>query len=63
MGEVLARLSVEDTQQQLEEAKQAMLECLSKLREKAEETEELIEKTKSELYAKFGDNINLEADR
>ena len=63
MGEVFARLSVEDTQQRLEEAKQAMLESLSKLREKAEETEELIKKTKSELYAKFGDNINLEADR
>ena len=63
MGEVFVRLSAEDTQQRLEEAKQTMLEHLSKLRERAEETEELIKKTKSELYAKFGDNINLEADR
>ena len=63
MGEVFVRLSAEDTQQRLEEAKQTMLEGLSKLRERAEETQELIKKTKSELYAKFGDNINLESDR
>ena len=63
MGEVFVRLSVEDTQHRLEEAKQALLENLSKLRERAEGTEEVIKKTKSELYAKFGDNINLEADR
>ena len=63
VGEVFVRLSAEDTQQRLEEAKQTMLKHLSKLRERAEETEELIKKTKSELYAKFGDNINLEADR
>ncbi|XP_003385722.1 PREDICTED: prefoldin subunit 4-like [Amphimedon queenslandica] len=62
IGEVFVLLSLEEAQQKLEDYKLELQKELDKLKEQASSIEELLSKVKSQLYAKFGDNINLEAD-
>ena len=62
IGEVFVHMGVEDTQELLEEAKKKLQEELTALRGQAEKAEEIMSQLKIQLYAKFGDNINLEPE-
>ena len=55
-------MSEQDTEEALEKAKTAMEKEVDTLREDCEKTEKILSELKVQLYAKFGDNINLEAD-
>lgn len=55
-------MSGEDTQELLEKTKEKLQEDLASLRSSAEKTEGVMSELKVQLYAKFGDNINLEAE-
>ena len=60
VGEIFVKVSIPDAQRMLEERKKKTQEELVTLRESLAEVEKLMKMTKSQLYAKFGDNINLE---
>ena len=62
MGEVFVLVSNSEAQERLEEAKTSLQVQLDKLQESMAEVEEVIKTVKSQLYAKFGDNINLEPE-
>lgn len=62
MGEVFVHMTEEETQKALEMAKAAMEAEVGTLKEACQETEKTLSDLKVQLYAKFGDNINLEAD-
>ena len=49
-------------QEALEEAKVTLEKELATLREGCDEAQKILTDLKVQLYAKFGDNINLEAD-
>ncbi len=55
-------MTEEETQDALEKAKDAMEAEVGALKEGCQETEKILSELKVQLYAKFGDNINLEAD-
>ena len=55
-------MTEQETQDALDKAKEAMEAEVSKLREGCQDTEKTLSELKVQLYAKFGDNINLEAD-
>ena len=57
---MFALISNTEAQERLEEAKKSLQEQLVKLQESKTEVEEVMKSLKSQLYAKFGDNINLE---
>ncbi len=50
----------EEVQESVEEAKTALKEGVDKLRESRVEIKKTLAALKVQLYAKFGDNINLE---
>lgn len=54
-------ISVSEAQERLEETKKLLQEQLTELQASKVEVDEVMTSTKSKLYAKFGDNINLES--
>lgn len=62
IGEVFVHLGNETAQEYLEKAKVAKQEELASLKASSAEIEGVLSELKVQLYAKFGDNINLEAD-
>ncbi|EHA99879.1 Prefoldin subunit 4, partial [Heterocephalus glaber] len=61
-GDVFISPSQEETQDMLEEAKKNMQEETDALESRVESIQWLLGDLKFQLYAKFGSNINLEAD-
>ena len=59
-GEVFAHLSVREANDELERAKAAIEAEISRLDEKCLSTKNLLGELKTQLYAKFGNRINLE---
>ena len=57
---MFVKVTISDAQKKLEERKQRNKEELSILQESMAEVDKLMKTTKSQLYAKFGDSINLE---
>ena len=55
-------LSETATQEVLEKAKERLQEELTRLKTSGEEIEGTMTQLKVQLYTKFGDNINLEAE-
>ena len=62
MGEVFVHMKEEEAQEMLEKAKEQLQEELTKLKTSSESIEGVMTQLKVQLYSKFGDNINLEAD-
>lgn len=62
VGEVFVHMSEVATQEALEKAKEKLQEELTRLKTSAEEIEGTMTQLKVQLYTKFGDNINLEAE-
>ena len=62
IGEVFVHTSVEDTNGMLEKAKERLDTEIAELETKCESHKETLSQLKVQLYAKFGSNINLEAD-
>ena len=62
MGEAFVHMTEEETQEELEKAKEKLQEELTKLKTSAEAIEGVMTQLKVQLYNKFGDNINLEAE-
>lgn len=62
VGEVFVHLSETATQEALEKAKERLQEELTRLKTSGEEIEGTMTQLKVQLYTKFGDNINLEAE-
>ena len=54
------KVTIPDALKKLEERKQRNKEELSVLRDSMADVDKLMKATKSQLYAKFGDSINLE---
>ena len=55
-------MSSEDTQEYLEKGKIALQEELTKLQVDSDEINGILSDLKVQLYAKFGDSINLEVE-
>ncbi|EHB08954.1 Prefoldin subunit 4 [Heterocephalus glaber] len=62
MGDVFISHSQEETQDMLEEAKKNLQEETDALESIVESIQQVLADLKVQLYAKFGRNINLEAD-
>ena len=62
VGEVYFHMSEDDAQNHLEKTKGQLQEELTLLKTSAEEIESVMVQLKVKLYAKFGNNINLEED-
>merc|ERR1711976_1106395 len=62
IGEVFVHCTIDDTNQMLEESKERVNKEISGLETKAEEYQGILNDLKVKLYAKFGNNINLEAE-
>lgn len=62
VGEVFFHLSSEETQKNLEKAKTDLQGEVASLTSDADKVRGVLSDLKVKLYAKFGDNINLEAD-
>ena len=62
IGEIFVHMSGDDTQELLEKTKERLQEDLASLKSSAEKTEGVMSELKVQLYAKFGDNINLEPE-
>nr|XP_026694824.1 prefoldin subunit 4 [Ciona intestinalis] len=61
LGEVFIQHNLEETQGLLEKEKDKYEQRMKQLKEEAGEIESMMKELKVQLYAKFGDNINLEA--
>uniref|UniRef100_A0A8D2I595 Prefoldin subunit 4 n=1 Tax=Urocitellus parryii TaxID=9999 RepID=A0A8D2I595_UROPR len=61
-GDVFISHHQEETQEMLEEAKKNLQEELDALESRVESIQWVLADLKIQLYAKFGSNINLEAD-
>lgn len=59
-GEVFTHLSVEEANKELERAKEALEKEITVLEDKVTSTKKLLSDLKTQLYAKFGNKINLE---
>ncbi len=59
-GEVFTRLNVQDANAELEKAKSDIEREISDLDDKVGSTKKLLADLKTQLYAKFGNKINLE---
>ena len=59
-GEVFTHLSVDDANSELERAKETIEKEISALESKVVTTKKLLSDLKTQLYAKFGNKINLE---
>ncbi|XP_056130062.1 prefoldin subunit 4 [Lampris incognitus] len=62
VGEVFISHTQEETQEMLEAAKEALEHEIRDLEEKVSAIQQVLSDLKVQLYAKFGNNINLEAD-
>merc|ERR1712154_86771 len=62
IGEVLVEMTLEEAQAELEKAKELCEEEISGLKVKADGYKETMSELKTALYAKFGNNINLDVD-
>uniref|UniRef100_A0A9L0T128 Prefoldin subunit 4 n=1 Tax=Equus caballus TaxID=9796 RepID=A0A9L0T128_HORSE len=62
IGDVFISHSQEETQEMLEEAKKNLQEEIAALESRVESIQRVLADLKVQLYAKFGSNINLEAD-
>ncbi|XP_066442662.1 prefoldin subunit 4 [Eleutherodactylus coqui] len=62
IGDVFISHSQEETQEMLEAAKQALQDEIDALQSRVESIQQVLGDLKIQLYAKFGNNINLEAD-
>ncbi|XP_065915334.1 prefoldin subunit 4-like [Dysidea avara] len=62
IGEMLVHLNAEDTQKFLQKQREQVTEELKELNGQIESIQRVMSDLKVQLYAKFGDNINLEAD-
>lgn len=62
IGEVFIHLSSEETQEYLENAKSKVQGEVKSLESQSGEVKALLGDLKVKLYAKFGNNINLEAE-
>ncbi|CAG5128481.1 unnamed protein product [Candidula unifasciata] len=62
IGEVLVEMTIEEAQAALEKAKETCLEEIAALKENAESHKQILGELKTQLYAKFGSNINLDLD-
>lgn len=62
IGEVFVHLSHADTLERLNTAKSAVQSEMSELEKRCADHRQTLSDLKVQLYAKFGNNINLEAD-
>uniref|UniRef100_A0A8D0U995 Prefoldin subunit 4 n=1 Tax=Sus scrofa TaxID=9823 RepID=A0A8D0U995_PIG len=62
IGDVFISHSQEETQEMLEEAKKNLQEEIDALESRVASIQRVLADLKVQLYAKFGSNINLEAD-
>ncbi|XP_020624667.1 prefoldin subunit 4-like [Orbicella faveolata] len=62
IGEIFIHLSSEETQEYLEKAKSKLQEEMKSLESQSGEIKGVLGDLKVKLYAKFGNNINLEAE-
>ncbi|XP_019721869.1 prefoldin subunit 4 isoform X2 [Hippocampus comes] len=62
IGDVFISHTQEETQEMLEDAKEALNQEVKGLDERVSAIQQLLSDLKVQLYAKFGNNINLEAD-
>ncbi|XP_003228806.2 prefoldin subunit 4 isoform X1 [Anolis carolinensis] len=62
IGDVFINHPQDETQEMLEEAKQNLQEEIGALESRVESIQRVLSDLKVQLYAKFGNNINLEAD-
>ncbi|XP_072917727.1 prefoldin subunit 4 isoform X1 [Hemitrygon akajei] len=62
IGEVFISHSQDETQEMLEAAKQSLQDEIQALQSRVEAIQQVLSDLKVQLYAKFGNNINLEAD-
>ncbi|XP_036389943.1 prefoldin subunit 4 [Megalops cyprinoides] len=62
IGDVFISHTQEETQEMLETAKGALKEEIQTLEGRVSSIQEVLASLKVQLYAKFGNNINLEAD-
>ncbi|NXS10134.1 PFD4 protein, partial [Neodrepanis coruscans] len=62
IGDVFISHSQEETQDMLEEAKRSLQEEIEGLESRVESIQGVLSELKVQLYAKFGNNINLEAE-
>lgn len=62
VGEVFLHLPNDDVQGSVEQAKEDVEKELTRMRGSTEDIKKLLASLKVELYAKFGDSINLEDD-
>ncbi|XP_068119637.1 prefoldin subunit 4 [Hyperolius riggenbachi] len=62
IGDVFISHSQEETQEMLEAAKKAVEEEIESSQRRVESIQQVLGDLKIQLYAKFGNNINLEAD-
>ncbi|XP_041059734.1 prefoldin subunit 4 [Carcharodon carcharias] len=62
IGEVFISHSQDETQEMLEAAKQSLQGEIQALQTRVETIQQVLSDLKVQLYAKFGNNINLEAD-
>ncbi|TSL61286.1 Prefoldin subunit 4 [Bagarius yarrelli] len=62
IGDVFISHAQEETQEMLEAAKESLKEEIKSLESRVTSIQEVLGDLKVQLYAKFGNNINLEAD-
>ncbi|KAK2825097.1 hypothetical protein Q7C36_019024 [Tachysurus vachellii] len=62
IGDVFISHTQEETQEMLEAAKETLKEEIKSLESRVTSIQEVLGDLKVQLYAKFGNNINLEAD-
>ena len=62
VGEVFVHCSMEETTEMLEQTKDGVLKEISEIESKSSEYQKILSDLKVKLYAKFGNNINLESD-
>ncbi|XP_075224859.1 prefoldin subunit 4 [Lycorma delicatula] len=62
IGEVFIYQSLEDTQSSLADAKSQLQKSIQEVEEKCSSLKSTMATLKTQLYAKFGNHINLEAD-
>ncbi|XP_027001078.1 prefoldin subunit 4 [Tachysurus fulvidraco] len=62
IGDVFISHTQEETQEMLEAAKESLKEEIKSLESRVTSIQEVLGDLKVQLYAKFGNNINLEAD-
>ncbi|XP_069808543.1 prefoldin subunit 4 [Dendropsophus ebraccatus] len=62
IGDVFISHSQEETQEMLEAAKKTLQDEMDLLQSRVESIQRVLGELKIQLYAKFGNNINLEAD-